>query len=113
MLVSWANETVEVLRPQEVVEWGQTVVDWENLVPHEVYGCAYYYLDPAETVQGVDVVAGTLALIMPFDADILGTDRVRFQGKIWEVIGQPSRQPSPLATLSHTAVTLKHWEGKK
>lgn len=113
MLVSWATETFEILRPTEVEEWGQTVVDWGTLTPHEVHDCAWYSLDPHETVQGVDVVAGTVGVFMPIDADIRGTDRVRFQGKTWEVIGQPAEQRSPLGTLDHTFVTLKFWEGKK
>lgn len=113
MIVSFANETVEVLRPAQVVEWGQTVVDWEDLTSHTVDGCTGYALAGMETVQGVDVTSGTFQLFMPPDADIEATDRVRFRGKLWEVQGEPSLQKSPLGSVNHIDVIIRYWDGKK
>ncbi len=70
-------------------------------------------LPGVETVQGVDVVAGTRQMFMPAGTDVRGTDRIKHLGRLWEIIGEPSEQISPTGELSHVEVLLKRWEGKK
>ena len=113
MLVSFATVEPVILRPDLTQEWGQQVVDWENITEIPVEGCVDYALSGVETVQGVDVVAGTRQMFMPPDTDVRGTDRIRHLGHVWEVIGEPSEQISPTGELSHIEVLLKRWEGKK
>lgn len=113
MMVSFATQTPVVLRPASKVEWGQSVVDWEDVEEIPVAGCTDYALSGVETVQGVDVVAGTRQMFMPAGTDVRGTDRVRHLGHVWEIIGEPSPQFSPTGELSHVEVLLKRWAGKK
>ena len=113
MILSFATETVEVLRPAVVHQWGQDVVDWADLTAHTVEGCAIYGLSGIETVDGVDVTSGLLQVFMPPEADVKPTDRIRTRGHVWEMVGAPILQKSPLGTVSHLAITLRYWEGKK
>ncbi len=113
LMVSFATQTPVIQRPGETVEWGQTVVDWDNPVEIEVPGCTDYALSGVETIQGVDVVAGTRQMFMPAGTDVRGTDRIKHLGRLWEIIGEPSEQISPTGELSHVEVLLKRWEGKK
>lgn len=111
--LSFATETVSILRPTLKEEWGQEVLDWSETAEHEVEGCVTYGLSGMETVQGIDVVAGTRVVFMPADADIQATDLVRWNEQDWMIMGEPVHQTSPIGTVDHVAVTLKHWEGKK
>lgn len=113
MLVSFATQTPVILRPGEIVEWGQTVPDWDDVTEIEVPGCTDYALSGVETVSGMQVVAGARQMFMPAGTDIRGTDRVKHLGRVWEIIGEPSEQISPTGALSHVEVVLKRWEGKK
>lgn len=113
LLVSFATQTPTILRPGSKLEWGQEVVSWDEVTEIEVPGCTDYALSGVETVQGVDVVAGTRQMFMPADTDVRGTDRIRHLGHVWEIIGVPSPQISPTGELSHIEVLLKRWDGKK
>lgn len=113
MMLSFATETVDVLRPATVKEWGQEVVDWADLTEHTVEGCAIYGLSGIETVDGADVASGLLQVFMPVGADVKPTDRIRVRGHQWDIVGAPILQKSPLGTVSHVAVTIRYWEGKK
>ena len=113
LMVSFATQVPVIQRPGSVTEWGQTVVDWDNPVEIAVPGCTDYALSGMETVQGVDVVAGTRQMFMPSGTDVRGTDRIKHLGRLWEIIGEPSEQISPTGELSHVEVLLKRWEGKK
>ena len=113
LLVSFATQTPVILRPSMVLEWGQEVPSWEDVTEIEVPGCTDYALSGVETVQGVDVVAGTRQMFMPAGTDVRGTDRIKHLGHVWEIIGAPSPQLSPTGELSHIEVLLKRWDGKK
>lgn len=113
MNLSFADETVTILRPSVIKEWGQEVVDWENLVPHEVHNCVGYGLSGMETIQGQDVAAGTYVLFMPTNTDVRGTDLIGFQGKVWMIMGDPAKQTSPTGAVDHIVITIKYWDGKK
>lgn len=113
LMVSFATQTPVILRPGSTTEWGQTVVDWENVTEIEVPGCTDYALSGVETINAKDVSAGARQMFMPPGTDIRGTDRIRHLGRVWEIIGEPSEQISPTGELSHIEVLLKRWEGKK
>ena len=113
LMVSFATQEPVILRPTTVVEWGQEVVDWDNVEEIPVPGCTDYALSGVETINGVEVVAGARQMFMPAGTDVRGTDRIKHLGRLWEIIGEPSEQISPTGELSHIEVLLKRWEGKK
>ncbi|MFD8595370.1 head-tail adaptor protein [Kitasatospora sp. NPDC059646] len=61
-----------------------------------------------EVIAGRNLVTVSVVLFAPATADIRATDRVRYAGETYEVVGEPARYPGRLA---HLEVQLKRWEG--
>ena len=69
---------------------------------HDVEGCAVLPRTSFEEGKGWVVVAGRM-VIAPHGSDILSTDQVRVDGKVWEVDGEPgdyeNRRGKPKAMI--------------
>lgn len=129
MRLSIAKRTITILKPGQVVEWGETVADWAGgITRYEIPGCTDYALSGVEQIMGVDVSAGCRQIFLPLIMDghipkvrtttgdlikIEGTDRVERFGDEWEIIGEPGPQISPTGRVSNLEILIKRWDGKK
>lgn len=113
LMVSFATQSVTRLRANRVEEWGQEVVDWENVDELEIDGCVAYGLASVEMESGRDITRSTVQLIAPFHADIKGGDRIKYDGNVYEIIGEPQAQRSPTGSVSNLEIMLKKWVGKQ
>jgi len=55
---------------------------------HDIEGCAIAPRSAMEEGKGWIIVEGRM-VVAPFDADVKGTDKVRVDGVVWEVDGEP------------------------
>lgn len=111
-MLSFATQSIEILRPLFVPDNGA-------LVPHPKN------TEPPRTVGGCDVQPGAsqelldhanAALIRwtvqaPPGVDVVFTDRVRYRGVVYAIEGEPAHWGSPTGALAHTTISLKAWKG--
>lgn len=55
---------------------------------HDITGCAILPRASQEEGKGWVILRGRM-VVAPHGADILATDKVRYEGKIWDVEGEP------------------------
>ena len=55
---------------------------------HDIEGCVVLPRSTSEEGKGWVIIEGR-TVIAPFGADVLGTDKVRVDGTVWEVDGVP------------------------
>jgi hypothetical protein len=79
----------------------------------EIAGCAV--LPPngqaaasTESTDGRDQVVVVRVLFAPAGTDLRALDRIRHSGTVYEVHGEPSAYPGPLA---HLEANLRRWSG--
>jgi hypothetical protein len=112
-LVSFARDTVTRLRPVLINDGhGNTVPDWSQ-PPDElaIPGCSVQPAATSEVLTSRDTIQDQWSVFTPRDADVLPTDRLRWIGQDYEVIGQPARWDSPTGALSHQQFLIQRWEG--
>lgn len=93
---------------------GSTVPDWDNATEHEV---TRIMVTKRDAVVSSDrdgralQVTDKRTLRAMYDADIREGDRVRWDGRMYEVDGEVVKTPSPTGRVSSTRATLARWEG--
>lgn len=111
MLVSFANDTIAVARPDLVDDHGQLVPNYKALAPDRtVTGCVVL---PASSVQDLRnrITAATRWVVYaPYGTDVVGTDAVRYRGELYRVESEPEPWPSPTGALEHMVVLLIAWK---
>lgn len=106
------GETVTVLRPGTPTRDG-----YGNDVPGadvetEVTGCAVWPRTSSEDVQGRQQVIDGLSAVLPYGTDVRPTDRVRRNGLLYDIDGDPGEWRSPLTgTEAGVQVDLKRVTG--
>jgi hypothetical protein len=65
-------------------------------VPTPVAGCAVYPRTSSENTDRRDQVVIGLTAVMPYGTDVRATDRVKVDGVIYEIDGEPGVHESPL-----------------
>jgi hypothetical protein len=91
---------------------GNTVPDWSQ--PPDELGIGNCSVQPAATQEVLtsrDTVMDQWTVYAPRFADVLATDRVRWNGIDYEVMGQPAAWDSPTGGLSHIQFLMQRWEG--
>lgn len=73
---------------------------------HDITGCVVMPRTSHEEEKGWVIVDGRM-VIAPFDADILATDKVRVDGTVWEVDGEPGDYEDRKARGKATIFYLK------
>jgi hypothetical protein len=109
--VSFATDTITVIRAAYVVERGNQVPDWSAATEHAVTGCRVQPMAGEEVLTGRDAVVNRRKLFAPATADITALDRVRFGGVTYEVESPILPWRSPTSLLAHVETTLKRVEG--
>ena len=110
-IASWANETVEVLRGVDVVERGTTRTRWDAPAVHPVPGCSVQPASGAEVLGGREAIATKWLLFAPEGTDLKDSDRVRFAGDVYSIVGSVQRHASPSGRLDYVSAVLEHWKG--
>jgi hypothetical protein len=113
MLPSFATQTIEVVEPTMVEERGQLVPDWDaepaSVTP--VPGCSVQPGASSEDLAGRSNVIVRWTVYAPPGIPVTAHSRVRYDGRLYSVDGEPARWPSATGALDHTVLLLIDWEG--
>lgn len=113
MLSSFARTTIQRIRaellPRDVL--GNQELDWVNAPEVDIHGCVIYPGATDELTVGRNTALIQWTVIAPADADIRATDRIKVDGKIYEIDGEPGRWRSASGTLDSLVLLLRKWEG--
>lgn len=114
MLSSFARKTITRLRYPTTTDQGITVTDWLAVSPVEtaIEGCWYEPINSTIELDGRTAIRTGYTVAAPSHIDLNAkTDRVRIEGVIHELEGQPLHVPSPTGALDSTKFTTRNWEG--
>lgn len=112
MLPSFANQTIDVIRPKKTItSRGSTVPDWTETTKTTVTGCS---IQPASTSLSQDGrilgIADGWTAYVPEGTDVKAGDRIDFDGESYAINGEPRKWTGPSRT-SHIQLSLVRWEG--
>lgn len=113
MLPSFCTQEVTRIRPGTKEERGSLIPDWDPAKVSEetIKGCS---IQPAATATSLDGrvlgISEQLTAYLPETADVQAGDRIRYDGYLYEINGEP-RLWRAAANLTHIQVTLQRWEG--
>ncbi len=112
MAVPHGWDTVTVTRAPVVSDRGTGVRDWANATVTTVAGCN---VQPSSTSREFgDRVLQTQdawTLFAPASCGIEAGDRIGFDGRQFEVDGQPQPHRSPTGRIDHVTCQLVEWRG--
>lgn len=112
MLPSFANQTIDVVRPKKTTtSRGSEVPDWSDAKKTTVTGCS---IQPASTSLSQDgrvlgINDGWTAYV-PEGTDVKAGDRIEFDGETYDINGEPRKWTGPSRT-SHIQLNLIRREG--
>ena len=108
---SFWRQTITRIRPGTTTSRGSTVYDWSDPDELEIPECS---VQPASTsltqdgrVQGIN---DGLTVYAPVDADVKAGDRIRFNGAVYTINGDPLIWPG-VARMQHMQLNLVRWRG--
>lgn len=111
MLPSFCNQSITRIRPGTKDLRGSTVPDWSNVKELDIVGCS---VQPAATTLSQDGrvlgVSEQLTAYLPEGSDVQAGDRIRFEGEIYTIVGEPKKWTAAFA-LSNIQLNLTKWEG--
>lgn len=112
MLPSWATDTVIRIRPGTIERRGSIEPDWSNPLELEIEGCS---IQPAGTTLSQDGrVLGVFdgySCFFPPGTDVVAGDKIRFNGKDYQIIGEPRDWTSPTGLVSSLQAQMERWSG--
>lgn len=113
MLPSFCNQTVTRIRPGTQTVRGTVLPDWSqsSVTEKNIDGCS---MQPASTSLSTDGrvlgITDMYTLFAPPNADIQTGDRIKFNGKTYEIDGDIRIQPSA-NRLEHIQIGLRRFNG--
>jgi len=113
VVASFARAFIVRLRPVLINDsHGNTVPDWSQ-PPSElgIGGCSVQPGGTSEVLTSRDTIQDLWEVFAPRFADVLPTDRIRWNGLDYEVLGQPAEWDSPTGAISHIQFQMQRWEG--
>jgi hypothetical protein len=121
MPVSFARDTITIIRAARVDERGDEILDWDDTDEWDIGGCSVQPMATEEVkFTGSAASEGGTArsaivtrwkVYAPADADVEPLDRVRYRDVEYDVEGQVQDWSSPTGALDHTAFELRHVDG--
>lgn len=111
MLPSWCQDAVELVRPGAARKRGTWVPDWDHPTSQIIEGC---YLCPGAGTADLDGRTNTSQpwdLYAPAGTTMALGDRVRWQGRTFEVSAPPEVRRDPFGALDHVKVPLVERRG--
>jgi hypothetical protein len=112
MLVSFANESLTRVRASQVMDHGSLVDDWDNASEVTLTGWSLQPGASVEDLQNREAVLVAWTAYGPYDADVLGSDKIRLPSGDYAVIGEPERWKSPTGRVSSTKLLLQRWSDR-
>lgn len=112
MLPSWCNQSITRIRPGVKTARGSDIPDWDNADSLVINGCS---IQPASTSLSEDgrvlgIMDGYTAYLPPF-SDVQAGDRIIFDGKPYEINGEPRPWYSPTGHNNHVMLNLRRFTG--
>ena len=112
MLPTWCTQTVTRIRPGTKTLRGSDVPDWDNADFLDIGGCS---VQPASTSLSEDgrilgITDGWTAYLPP-GVDVRAGDRIRFDGNLYEINGEPRVWQSPTGHNNHIMLNLRRFAG--
>jgi hypothetical protein len=108
-MISFHQQTVEVLTGAPTTDrYGNAALDWTSPSVAVVSGCRVLPVTGAEVL---DRVTQRWMLFAPLGTALLATDRVRFGGVTYDVVGEVRRWSSPSGAVAHIEADLERVEG--
>lgn len=106
-----ANETITRIRAATTTDaHGNATRDWATAAEETIEGCSVQPLNGDAVIIGRDSVTSRWQLFLPFEADLLPSDRVKHQDVTYEVDGSVQKWPD-IAGLGHQFCFLRLVEG--
>lgn len=106
-MISFHRDTVTRLRATAGTNrYGDVVTDWATPDQRDITGCRVTPALGTEMVVDRDQVIRRWVLSAPYGADVLATDRIRWQGNDYEIDGEVRRWPSPTGAMAHIEADL-------
>jgi hypothetical protein len=110
--ISFHRDTVTVIRAApESDSYGDKIRNWDNATYTNVEGCRVQPATADENTVDRNQVNRRWLLFAPLAADIVATDRIRWQDTDYDIDGEIRRWPSPSGRLDHLEADLIRVEG--
>ena len=111
MLLPFWHTTIVRIRPGVKIERGSEVPDWDNAAELEINQCL---VQPQDTILSEDGrvlgVKNTTTVCAPADSDIRPGDRIRYDGNVYIIDGDPMIWKG-VGRLEHMKLHLQRWRG--
>lgn len=102
------HDTVEIIRPAKKNAFGDPT--GPPAAPRRVTGCSVQPASSSEQTDQRDTVTTSWRVFLPGGTDLAATDRVRWNGAEYEVIGEPDRW-APDGQDHHVQAQLRRVRG--
>lgn len=110
--IQFATDTITVLRAVAAVDrYGDTISGWDTPTETDLVGCRVQPAAGPEDTVDRDQITRRWLLFAPPGADILATDRIRWNGDDYDIDGELRRWSSPTGRLAHIEADLTRVEG--
>ena len=113
-LPSWANDSVTRVRPATVERRGSMVPDWspDKVTELVITGCS---VQPSTTTLTQDGrilgITDAYTCYLPPGSDVIAGDKIIWNSKDYQVMGEPRAWRSPTDMVSSLQVQLERWSG--
>lgn len=108
---SFWRQTITRLRPGTKTERGSTIYDWNNPDELDIPECS---VQPSSTSLSQDGrvlgVTDGLTVYAPEGADVQAGDRIRYNGNVYAINGDPLFWPG-VSRMQHVQLNLTRWRG--
>lgn len=107
------GSTVTIQRADLIFDprYGSEYRDWDNAISVVVRGCNVQPFKATEVLMDREYIDTHLRLFAPAGTSLEATDRVLYDGEVFEVDGQPARWYDDAGILDHIAANLKRKTG--
>lgn len=107
--ISFHRETIEVLSASgQLDRYGNAPLNWSQATTTTVENCRLLPV-PSDEIQ--ERLTRRWTLYAPPDTALVSSNRIRWQGAVYEVSGEVRRWPSPTGRLAHIEADLERVEG--
>ena len=113
MLPSFCTQEIIRERAPFKTERGAQVRDWDSdeVTSVTIKGCSVQPASVSRAYRRSENVEKGMLLFAPPNADVQLGDRITYEGKAYEIDGEPYVWISPTNRVSSTQAHLKRWKG--
>lgn len=108
---SFWTQTITRIRPGEKSSRGSIIYDWDNADELDIAECSVQPSGTSLTQDGrVQGISDGLTVYAPEGADVQAGDRIRYNGNVYVIQGDPLVWPG-VARMQHVQLNLTRWRG--